>query len=133
MLEQYRVPFEAEFKGQSDVAVYELSLVDKLFYRIMSSWIERNLKKTVPIQRQVISPYITIHYCDVFFCFFFTIEVLSVLYREGGSEGQGGDWGHRTEEPYRRPRLPSGWQGIHPLEGNSSAHPKRTADYDKMH
>ena len=60
MLEQYRVPFETEFKGQSDVAVYELSLVDKLFYRIMSLWIERNLKKTVPVQRQVISLYITI-------------------------------------------------------------------------
>ena len=60
MLEQYRVPFEAEFKGQSDVAVYELSLVDKLFYRIMSSWIERNLKRAVPLQRQVISLYIMI-------------------------------------------------------------------------
>ena len=68
-----------------------------------------------------------------FLFFFFTIEVLSVLHREGGSKGQGGDWGHWTEEPHRRPRLPSGWQGVHPLEGNSSAHPKRTADYDKMH
>jgi hypothetical protein len=57
MLDQYRVPFEAEFKG--GVAVYELSLVDKLFYRIMTSWIQRNLKKTVPPERQVILLQIT--------------------------------------------------------------------------
>lgn len=53
MLEQYRVPFEGEFKGQNAVAVYELSLVDKLFYRIMKSWIVRNLKKAVPLERHV--------------------------------------------------------------------------------
>ena len=57
MYEQYRVPFEGEFKGRSDVAVYELSLVDKLVYRIMRSWIERNLKKAVPPERQVILLY----------------------------------------------------------------------------
>lgn len=78
MLEQYRVPFEAEFKGQSGVAVYELSLVDKLFYRIMSSWIGRNLKKAVPLQRQVISLYITL--CGCYYIVFCTIELLSVLH-----------------------------------------------------
>lgn len=54
MYEQYRVPFEGEFKGHSDVAIYELSLVDKPIYRIVSSWMERNLKKAVPPERQVI-------------------------------------------------------------------------------
>ena len=53
-VEQYRAPFEGEFKGQNDVGVYELSLVDKLFYRIMRRWIERNLRKSVPSERQVI-------------------------------------------------------------------------------
>lgn len=60
MCEMYRVPFEREFIGHNDVAVYELSLVDKLFYRIMRSLIERNLKKAVLPERQVLAGIIII-------------------------------------------------------------------------
>ena len=55
MCQQYRVPFEEEFKGHCEIAVYELSLVDKLFYQIMKSVMERNLRKVVLPERQVIN------------------------------------------------------------------------------
>lgn len=134
MCEMYRVPFEGEFKGHSDVAVYELSLVDKLFYRIMRSWIERNLKKAVLPARQVTGQHHNYSCADMTaFSHWFVIELFSLLHREGGSKGQGADQGYRTEEQYCRPCLSAGWQRLHTLEGNRYTHSERTADYDKMY
>lgn len=53
MCEQYRVPFEQQFTGHPDVSVYELSLVDKLVFRMLKALMERNLRKMIPEKRQV--------------------------------------------------------------------------------
>ena len=53
MCEQYRVPFEKEFKGHDGVAVYEVSLVDQLLFRMIKPVMERNLRRIVPQSRQV--------------------------------------------------------------------------------
>ena len=53
MCEQYRAPFEQEFKGHGCVAVYEVSLVDQLLFRMLKRVMEKNLRKTVPQGRQV--------------------------------------------------------------------------------
>ena len=53
MCEQYRLPFEQHFKN--GVPIYELLLIDKFAFKLLKPLIERNLRKTVPHERQVFS------------------------------------------------------------------------------
>lgn len=53
MCEEYRAPFEDQFKGHEGVSIYEVLLVDRLVFRLLQSLIQRNLRKIVPESRQV--------------------------------------------------------------------------------
>lgn len=53
MCEQYRAPFEEQFKSHDGVSTYEVLLVDRFVFRLLKPLIERNLRKVVPESRQV--------------------------------------------------------------------------------
>ena len=53
MCEQYRVPFEDQFKGHEGVSIYEVLLVDRLVFKVLKPLMQRNLRKIVPESRQV--------------------------------------------------------------------------------
>ena len=49
--ELYRQPFVKAFGGHPMISVWEISLVEMLLYRMLSRWLEANLKKQLPTDR----------------------------------------------------------------------------------
>lgn len=50
MCDKYREPIE---KVYPDVPVFEISLVEHAFFRVIQKWMERNLRSVIPEERHV--------------------------------------------------------------------------------
>ena len=53
MCDEYRIPFEELFSQNHMIVVYQLNIVDQMFFRMIKTLLHRNLKRLVEPTRQV--------------------------------------------------------------------------------
>lgn len=49
----YLAPFSGEFGSNAQVKVFEVTVVDQVFFRLFRRWIERRLRREVPTERHM--------------------------------------------------------------------------------